>query len=145
MNLNKFFLAPVWLLYALSSHSAAHQVSPQCCHEEEWAPDVSPHHPSTLHVKEEHDQRADQRGPSCRQQSDTNAAPQFVEGEGLEEPPSHLYRILTVEHAADIKAEPDCEEFIASASTGEAEIPCGVNPESAGLQRETLIGEERTG
>lgn len=105
---------------------------------------MSPHHPSAQHVKEEHDQRADLRGPSCRQQSDSAVPPPLVKGEGHEGSPSHLYRILTVEHSADIKGEPDGEEFMASASTGEAEIPCGVNPESAGLQRETLTGEERT-
>ncbi|XP_044023628.1 zinc finger protein 708-like isoform X2 [Siniperca chuatsi] len=125
-------------------HRSAHQVSPhccdnECCHEEEWAPDVSPDHPSTLHIKEEHDQRADERGPSCRQQGDTTVSPQLVKRKGHEEPPSHLYRILTVEQTADIKVEPDGDEFITSPSTREAEIPHGVNPQSSGLQRETLI------
>lgn len=115
---------------ALSCHSAAppccdKEASLQCCQEEDWAPDVSP-----LHIKEEHDQP----GPACRHQC------------GQEEPPSHLCRALTVEQAAGIKAEPDGGEFIASPSpTREAEIPRGINPESSGPRRETLIGEERTG
>ncbi|XP_037604026.1 zinc finger and SCAN domain-containing protein 30-like [Sebastes umbrosus] len=130
-------------------HRSAHQVSPHrcdqedspdCCHEDDWAPDVSPDHPSTLHVKEQHDQRADlQRGPSCRQQCDISVLScQFVKREGHEEPPSHLYRILTVEQTADVKAERDGDELVTSPSTREAETPCGINPESSGLQREPL-------
>ncbi|XP_038553860.1 zinc finger protein 184-like isoform X1 [Micropterus salmoides] len=122
-------------------HSAAHQVSSHCCDkeacpkcEEERAPDVSPDHPSTLHIKEEHDQRAEERGPSCRQQGVATVSPQ-----GHKEPPSHLYRILTVEKTANIKDEPDGDEFIISPSTRQAEMPCGVNPESSGLQRQTLL------
>lgn len=136
------FLSPVSPLI----HSAAHQVSSHCCDkeacpkcEEERAPDVSPDHPSTLHIKEEHDQRAEERGPSCRQQGVATVSPQ-----GHKEPPSHLYRILTVEKTANIKDEPDGDEFIISPSTRQAEMPCGVNPESSGLQRQTLLGEDRT-
>ncbi|XP_073324158.1 uncharacterized protein [Pagrus major] len=117
--------------------SAAHQFSPQRCDErgaspeEDWAPHVSPDHPSsTLHIKKEYDQSTDQRGPSCRQQRDTTVSPQLVKGEGHEEPPSHLYSTLSVEQTAGIKAEPP--------STREAEIPCRGNKESTGLQQESL-------
>nr|XP_046240454.1 adult enhancer factor 1-like isoform X3 [Scatophagus argus] len=44
------------------------EASPERSHAEKWAPDVSPDHPGTLCVKEEHDQRAVWRGPSCGQQ-----------------------------------------------------------------------------
>lgn len=107
-------------------------------HEEDvWAPDVSPEHSSTLYNK---NLRADQRGPSWRHSCDTTVSPQFVKREHQEDSPSHLYRVLTVEQTADIKTEPDGDEFITSQSTREAEIPCGENPESSGLQR--LRGEE---
>lgn len=105
---------------------------------------MSPDHRSTLHVKAEHARRAARRARSCRQQSDAAVSPQFVRGEGREEPPSHLYRILTVEHTADIKAEPDGDEFLTSLSTREAEPRRGIHPESCGLRREALTGEERT-
>ncbi|XP_075952438.1 uncharacterized protein LOC142954950 [Anarhichas minor] len=126
---------------------AAHRVGPHCCdkeaspercHEEEWTTDVSPDHPSTLHVEEEPDQRADQQGPCCGQQCDTTRCPHFVKREGHEQTPSRLYRILTVEQTADIKAEPDGDVLITSPSTSEAEILCGINPDSPGLQQETL-------
>ncbi|XP_059183501.1 histone-lysine N-methyltransferase PRDM9-like [Centropristis striata] len=128
------------------NRSAAHQVSPlrcdnevspEWCHVEEWTPDVSPDHSSPLHIKEEHDQRADERGPSCRQQCDPTVSPQFVRREGHEEPPLRLYEILTAEKTADIKAEP-ADELITSPSTREAEISCGIDPEASGLKRETL-------
>ncbi|KAK9529387.1 hypothetical protein VZT92_013482 [Zoarces viviparus] len=96
-----------WPEVRLHQTRPAHQVSPHCCHEEEWTPDVSPDHPSTLHVEEEHDQRADQQGPCCGQQCDATRCPHFVKREGHEQTPSRLYRILTVEQTADIKAEPD--------------------------------------
>ena len=99
---------------------------------------------STLHIKDEQDRRADQQGPPCRQQGDTTVSPQFVKREDLEEPPSDFCRTLAVEQTADIKAEPDGDELITSPSTREAEISCGINPESSGLQREALKGGERT-
>ncbi|XP_029287826.1 zinc finger protein 500-like isoform X2 [Cottoperca gobio] len=123
--------------HQVSPHRCDEETSPECCHQEEWAPDVSPDHPGDLQNKEEHDQRAGQRGPYCRQQGHTTVSPQFVKREGHEEPPSHLYRILTVEEAASIKAEPDGDKLITSPSTREDENPCGVNPESSGLHLET--------
>lgn len=107
---------------------------------------MSPDHPSsTLHVKVEYEQSTDQRRPSCRQQRDATVSPQLVKGEGREEPPSHLYSVLSAEQTAGVKAEPGAEEAVASPSTGEAETPCRGNPESAGLQRQSLRGEERSG
>ncbi|XP_071349761.1 zinc finger protein 253-like isoform X2 [Trachinotus anak] len=120
-------------------HRSAHQVcdkeaSPDYYHEEDRALDVS-----TLHVKEEHVHGGVQRGLSrWRQRDSVTVSPQSVRREGDKEPHSHLYRILAVEQTADIKAEPDGDEFITSASTREAEIPCGIKPESSGLQLETL-------
>nr|XP_046240453.1 adult enhancer factor 1-like isoform X2 [Scatophagus argus] len=105
------------------------EASPERSHAEKWAPDVSPDHPGTLCVKEEHDQRAVWRGPSCGQQK--------ARGDPML--PSQLYRIVTVEQAADIKAEPYSEEFITSPSTRKPEIPFGINPKSSGLQQETQI------
>ncbi|XP_076597330.1 uncharacterized protein LOC143327065 [Chaetodon auriga] len=137
----------LWPQSPLSCHSAAHQfsprccdkdASPECCPEEERTPHVSPDHPSTLSVKEEPEHRAARRGPSCRQQSDVTVSPQAVTGDGHEESSSHLYRLLTVEQTADIKAEPDADEFPSSPSTSEAEAPRGVNPESSGSWREDL-------
>ncbi|XP_078104067.1 uncharacterized protein LOC144516564 isoform X1 [Sander vitreus] len=126
-------------LNALSCHSAAHQVSALCCDKEAppecCPPDVSL---STLHIKDEQDRRADQQGPPCRQQGVTTMSPQFVKREDLEEPPSDFCRTLAVKQTADIKAEPDGDELITCPSTREAEIPCGINPESSGLQREAL-------
>lgn len=114
----------------VSLHYCDEEVSPVSCHEEDvWAPDVSPEHPSTLHTKV---QKADhQRGPSWRQPCDTTVSPQFVKREHHEDSPSHLYRVLTVEQMADIKSEPDGDEFITSPSTREA----GEKPESSGLQQ----------
>ncbi|XP_036956667.1 zinc finger and SCAN domain-containing protein 2-like isoform X2 [Acanthopagrus latus] len=127
-------------------HRSAHQVSPrgsddeeaspERCHEEDWAPHASPDHQSgTLRVKVECDQSADQRGASCRQQRDTAVSPQLVKGEGREEPPSQPYSVPSVEQTAGIKAEPGGEE---------AEVPCRGNPESAGLQRESLRDRDET-
>lgn len=145
--LSCFISSPVSALNAASCHPAAHQVSPrgsddeeaspERCHEEDWAPHASPDHQSgTLRVKVECDQSADQRGASCRQQRDTAVSPQLVKGEGREEPPSQPYSVPSVEQTAGIKAEPGGEE---------AEVPCRGNPESAGLQRESLRGEEGGG
>lgn len=116
--------------------SAAHQLSPLCC-DKESAPDVSPGNRATLHVKEEHDRRTDQRGPSCRQQCDTLVSPQTVK-RGHRDPSLHLHRILHVEQTSNIKAEPDNDELITSPASREAEIRCG-------RTRESLKGEERTG
>ncbi|CAK6958700.1 zinc finger protein 544-like [Scomber scombrus] len=124
-------------------HRSAQQVSPHCCDleaspvscskEDVWAPDASPEHPGPLHTK---DQRADhQRGSSWRQQCDAIVSPQFVKREHPENSPSHVYQVLTVEQAADIKTEPDGDEFITSPPAREAEISCGEKPESSGLQR----------
>ncbi|XP_056248196.1 zinc finger protein 479-like [Seriola aureovittata] len=74
----------------------------------------------------------------AHQVCDKEASPELMKREGDKEPHSHLYRILTVEQRADIKAEPDADEFITSAPTREAEVPSGRNPESSGLRRETL-------
>ncbi|XP_042358354.1 endothelial zinc finger protein induced by tumor necrosis factor alpha-like isoform X2 [Plectropomus leopardus] len=124
--------------HGVSPHCCDEEASPDCCHKEEWAPDVSLDHQRSLHIKEEHEQRADQQGPSCRKQCDTTLSPQFVKRVGHEEPPSHLYRILTVEQTADIKAEPNDDELTTTPSNREAETPGGRNPESSGHQRETL-------
>ncbi|XP_071393370.1 uncharacterized protein [Centroberyx affinis] len=139
-------------------HRAAHHqvITPGCDEElppgqhhseEEWGPNVSQEHPNTLHIKEEHDPRADQHGSSSRQKSDAVTCSPFVKRECHQDspPPLHLYRILTVEHSAistteDIKAEPDGDGFVTSPSTRRAETPCGVNPECSGVQRETLQG-----
>ncbi|XP_031133752.1 zinc finger and SCAN domain-containing protein 12-like isoform X3 [Sander lucioperca] len=120
-------------------HRSAHQVSALCCDKEAppecCPPDVSL---STLHIKDEQDKGADQQGLPCRQQGVNTVSPQFVKREDLEEPPSDFCRTLAVEQTADIKAEPDGDELITSPSTSEAEIPCGINPESSGLQLEAL-------
>ncbi|XP_029907835.1 zinc finger and SCAN domain-containing protein 2-like [Myripristis murdjan] len=138
-------------------HRAGHRVTPQSCDEEgppeqhhcddEWSPNVSQEHPNALLIKQELDVRADQRGLSSRQKSDTIVCPPFVKRECHQHspPPLHLYRILTVEHNSvstteDIKAEPDGDGFVTSPSTGEAESPCGINPECSGVERETLQG-----
>lgn len=98
---------------------------------------MSPENQVTLHVKEEHDRRTDKRGSSCRQQCDTVMSPQIVK-RGHRDLSLHLYRILHSEQTADIKAEPDNDEFLTSPSSREAEIHCG-------LQQESLKGEKRTG
>ncbi|XP_026162715.1 zinc finger protein 117-like isoform X2 [Mastacembelus armatus] len=114
-------------------------VSPHCCQkeastEEDRAPDVT-----HLHVKEENDQRTDQRGLSCRHQCDTTESPGFVKREGHKEPPSHLYRILTVDQTTNyVKTEPDGDEFIACQSTREAETHCRINAETPGFHQESL-------
>ncbi|XP_049894201.1 zinc finger protein with KRAB and SCAN domains 8-like [Epinephelus moara] len=142
-HLRTLLLWPQVRLHRSASHQVSppccdKEASPECCHKEEWAPDVSLEHPSPLHIKEEHDHRAGQRGSSYRQQCDTTVCPQNVKREGHEEPPSHLYRILTVEQTADVKAEPDGVELITSPSPMEDEATRGVDSESPGLQRETL-------
>ncbi|XP_026204266.1 zinc finger and SCAN domain-containing protein 21-like [Anabas testudineus] len=119
--------------------SAAHQLSPlgcdqeaatECCHDKRQAPGVSPGNRVTLHVKEEHDQRTDQ-------QRGTAVSPQIVK-RAHKDLSRHLYRILHVEQTADIKSEPDSDEFITSPSRREAELHCGISAESCGLQQEAL-------
>uniref|UniRef100_A0A667YBP7 C2H2-type domain-containing protein n=1 Tax=Myripristis murdjan TaxID=586833 RepID=A0A667YBP7_9TELE len=122
--------------FVFSFLSAGHRVTPQSCDEEgppeqhhcddEWSPNVSQEHPNALLIKQELD-------------SDTIVCPPFVKRECHQHspPPLHLYRILTVEHNSvstteDIKAEPDGDGFVTSPSTGEAESPCGINPECSG-------------
>ncbi|XP_032369871.1 zinc finger protein 613 isoform X2 [Etheostoma spectabile] len=114
--------------------SAAHQVIAVCC-DKEASPECCPSDVSlsTLHINE-----ADHEGSPCRQQGDTTGSPQFVKREDVEEPASDFCVTLADEQTSDIKAEPDFDELITSPSTREAEIPCGINPESFGLQREAL-------
>nr|XP_024657763.1 uncharacterized protein LOC112434313 [Maylandia zebra] len=83
---------------------------------------VSPKPQSILHIKEEHDQRDAQQGASCRQQSDATVSPEVVTRGDHEDPPLHLYTVLTVEQAAAIKAEPHGDECLTST--------CGINAES---------------
>lgn len=98
-------------------------------------PHVSPKPQSILHIKEEHDQRDAQQGVSCRQQSDATVSPEVVTRGDHEDPPLHLYTVLTVEQAAAIKAEPHGDECLTST--------CGINAESE-VQQLNPEGEERT-
>ncbi|XP_031603661.1 zinc finger protein 239-like isoform X2 [Oreochromis aureus] len=106
-------------------HRSDHLLSP--CSDEEASPEgCTPHvHPkpqSILHIKEEHDQRDAQQGASCRQQRDATVSPEVVTKGDHEDPPSHLYTVLTVEQAAAIKAEPHGDECLTST--------CRINAES---------------
>ncbi|XP_030584421.1 zinc finger protein 239-like [Archocentrus centrarchus] len=82
------------------------EASPEHCLKDDSTPQVHPEPPSILQMKEELDQRAAQQGGSCSR-------------EGA---PSHLYRLLTVEQVASVKAEPRGDECLTSA--------CGINGDS---------------
>lgn len=108
------------------------------CSDEEASPEgstphVSPKPQSILHIKEEHDQRDAQQGASCRQQSDATVSPEVVTRGDHEDPPLHLYTVLTVKQAAAIKAEPHGDECLTST--------CGINAESE-VQQLNPEGEE---
>lgn len=131
-------------------HPVCDEVPPEQKHcEQEWCPSLSQEEDAEpLQVKEEQELRTSRQGPP-RHKYDTVVSPPFMKRECRKDspPPSHLYRILTVENRAinttgDIKTEPDVDEFGTSDPTCGSQSPLGVDPECCGAQRESVQGEE---
>ncbi|XP_034023042.1 zinc finger protein 572-like isoform X1 [Thalassophryne amazonica] len=133
------------ILQLFQNHAETHQASlPPCCIETSPPSCEIQEQQQTNHIKEKHEEGADQREMLREVKFESNGNTLLQNINGSEDSHLPLRDTITIAEyspipaAVDIKSEPGNDERATSPSSREVKISCDVKPDCSGLQQEAL-------